>query len=166
MKIKLTALTLAAIFAARSSIADDPVIEPPPPDQDMALAVCVVAVCAVAVGTIYVISRKCQPKYYWLMDDQQPPTYWVATATRKECQINGWKRIGGPYTHPEDAPPQHPPSTNRVDSLIGQIQTINVQQSQDGVHWDRVSEFRGDMEDFAYFPTNKVSGMFRLEISQ
>lgn len=135
---------------------------PPPPPDDWALAACLVAVAGAAAAGVYIIAQKCKPKYYWMTDDEQPPKFWVGIATRKECQINGWRRIGGPYNQPQDAPPQHPDPTNVVNIVASAPVTIKVHASTNGSHWDVVHEFSGDMEDFGYFPTNAVGGMFKL----
>ncbi len=156
MKQVIAVLLIAVIAASPIRIQAD---EPPP--QNMGLALCVIAVAGLAVATIYIVAHKCAPKYYWLCDDDQPPKYWVATCTKKEAAINGWHRIGGPYTRPQDAPIEHPSPTNRVELAAGPVEKINVQSSQDGQHWTTVSQFTGDMEDFSYSPTN--TGLFRLE---
>jgi len=131
----------------------------------MWLAICMVAAAGIAVGVVYVIARGCEPQYYWLMDSNEPPKFWVATATKKECEIEGWKRIGGPYKRPQDAPHEHPNPTNRVNNVIGPTITIRVQASTNLVDWSTVSEVRGDAEDFAYFSTNSP-GFFRFQMAQ
>ena len=159
MKKLIAGLLIFTMAATPLKIEAD---EPPP--ENMGLALCIVAVAGIAVTAIYIVAKRCQPKYYWLCDDDQPPKFWVATATKKQCAIEGWHRIGGPYTTPQDAPAIHPSPTNRVELVAGPVENINVQTSQDGHNWTTVSEFRGDEEDFSYSPTN--TGMFRLEISQ
>ena len=157
MKKKLTVLTLSALIAANPSFCD----APPPPPQETWLALCVVAVAGLAVTTIYIVSKRCQPKYYWLMDNNVPPTYWVGTATRKECEINEWKRIGGPYNRPQDAPMDHPDPTNRVETASSAPLKIAT-QSFNGTNWITVDQQVCDLDDFIYFPTN--AAMFRLEV--
>lgn len=137
---------------------------PIPPKNDSWVALCIVAGVGLALTGIYLVSKKCQPRYYWLMDDDDPPKFWVATATRKECSINNWKRIGGPYNSPQEAPAQHPNPTNRVNDAEAALPvTITVQQSHDLVSWTDVYTERCDLEDFAYFPTN--AALFRLKVS-
>lgn len=161
MKNRLVTIALVvALVAIPLQLPADP---SPPPPQEWALALCVVAVCAVAVGGIYIIGKKCQPKYYWIMDREEPPNFWVGTANTKECQINGWVRIGGPYKSPADAPPVHPNPTNRATISMSEPVKINVQSLVNN-QWITVSDYEGDLEDFAYFPTNAVSGLFRLEL--
>ncbi len=134
----------------------------PTKPQEFWLAACVVVAAATAVGGIMLFSRKCQPKYYWLMDNEQPPTYWVGTATRKECAINNWTVIGGPYDKPGDAPPQHPSSTNRISSIVVPIR-ITVLASANLSQWTPVHSEVSDTEDFSYF--TPVAGFYRLELS-
>lgn len=134
-----------------------------PPPENMGLAICVIACAAIAVGAVYIVAHKCQPKYYWLMDNDSPPKFWVATATKKQCQIEGWHRIGGPYTRPQDAPAVHPDATNRVELVSQPAMNIAVQQTQDGQSWTTVYQQNCDTEDFGYSPTN--CGMFRLVVS-
>jgi hypothetical protein len=141
-------------------------IEPAPkqPGQDSALALCIVALAAVAVGVIYVVSKNCKPKYYWMMDpEEQPPRFWVGAHNNKEVQINGWKRIGGPYERIEDAPPVHPNPTNRVSHISDQpVVRVSAQHSDDMVTWTTVHTERVQLDEFLFFPTN-TSGFFRLE---
>lgn len=135
--------------------------------QEVSAVICVVAAVVVtaAVVGIVIVSKKCQPKYYWLMDSEQPPNFWVGTATKKECEINDWKRIGGPYNRPEDAPVEHPPATNRVDELAPVPLHIAVEASTNLTDWTTVSESYCDLEDFAYTPTNRNAGFFRLRVN-
>ncbi len=154
------ALCLSMVGVPMQSILSE---EPPPPDQPFWGALCVMAVAGIAATAVYIVSKKCQPKYYWLMDDDTPPKFWVASATRKECQINGWQRIGGPYERVTDAPAVHPASTNRVEFVASQPMTIKVQSSTNLTHWTTVYQEVADLEDFGYWPTN--AAMFRLEVS-
>lgn len=143
--------------------AQTPEPNPGPPQQSW-IAVCIVVCAGVAVVGIYLVAKKCEPKYYWLMDDNEPPTFWVGTATKKECTINGWNRIGGPYTKASDAPTQHPNPTNRVENIVGPPVNISVQSSTDGANWSTVHTEQCDLDDFGYIvPTNAPSAaMFRL----
>lgn len=161
MKTKLIAVVMSAlIIITPIELRSDP----EPPTSDTWLAVCVVAVAAIAAGAVYLVSKKCQPKYYWLMDDnERPKKYWVAAATRKECEINGWKRIGGPYTSASDAPPVHPPDTNVINELVGPVMKIQVESTSDFREWTPVYQTECDLEDFGYFPTN--AAMFRLVVT-
>lgn len=136
----------------------------PSQPQKSWVAVCVVAFAGLAVAGIYIVAKRCQTKYYWLMDDDEPPKFWVGTATDKQCEIEGWKKIGGPYDRPEDAPAQHPDPTNRVTRAFSEPLNMAVQSSTDGHNWTTVYTETCDMEDFGYFPTNEVSGMFRITI--
>ncbi len=154
--IATTALVLGLVISPVQIHAD-----PQPPKQDWLLAACVVAGVGLAAGAIYIVASKCEPKYYWLMDSESPPTFWVAACTKKEAQINGWKRIGGPYNKKEDAPPVHPPITNVVNVVSGPQFTIKVQQlTTNG--WDTVSTVVCETEEFAYYPTN--AGLYRLDM--
>jgi len=155
----ITLLLIALLVALPIQIKAD---EEPPP-QDWALIACAVAVVAVAVGAIYVISKKCAPKYYWLWDGETPTGTWVGTATDKQCQIEGWKKISGPYDKPGDAPPTCPNLTNRVNKAVSAPITISTQTSQDGANWTTVDVQHVDMEDYAYFPTNQIGTMLRLQ---
>ncbi len=160
--MKQTVSLLLALLVAilPINIQADPA--PPPQQSEWAVAVCIMVGVGLAVTGIMIVSKRCQPKYYWLMDDDQPPTFWVGTATRKECQIQGWKKIGGPYDRPGDAPPIHPDPTNRVnEASSAMVLKISVQTSQDMVSWTTVHSEVSDIEDFVYYPTN--TGFFRLE---
>jgi hypothetical protein len=159
MKNKLLCLALIALFTLPLKAGDDPAPDP----QPMWLPACIVAAVGLAAVGIVVLVKSCEPKYYWLMDDDQPPKFWVGAATRKECQINGWKRIGGPYNRPQDAPTQHPDPTNVVVSAVS-LQTITVHASTNMTDWSVVHREVTDPEDFAYFPTN--AAMFRVEMSR
>lgn len=141
---------------------DLPAPEPPPPPQEWVLAACMVAFAGAAAAGVYIVAQKCKPKYYWMTDDEQPPKFWVGTATKKQCEVEGWRRIGGPYDRPEDAPQQHPNPTNVVNLTANAPTIIKVHASTNGTDWNVVHEFSGDMEDFGYFPTNAVGGMFKL----
>lgn len=155
--------TLTLVIALVAIPLQSPADPPPPQDgEQLWLAACVVAFAGVAVGGVYIISRRCEPKYYWIMDKEQPPNFWVGTANTKECQINGWIRIGGPYRKAADAPPVHPDPTNRATISFNAPVTINVQSFSTG-QWETIYRFTGDEEDFAYFPTNRVADMLRLE---
>lgn len=137
---------------------------PPPPKDDWALALCIVAGIGLATAGIYIVAHKCKPKYYWLMSNDNPPVFWVGTATDKQCQIEDWVKIGGPYDKPEDAPAVHPDKTNRVNRATSEIMTVTVQQSSDLVTWTTVHEEATDLEDFSYSPTNTLGGMFRVSV--
>ena len=136
--------------------------DPQPPDQDWLLAACVVACAGIAVGAVYVFSKKCESKWYWLMDSEQPPNFWIASTTRKQCQVEGWIRIGGPYKSPQDAPTQHPSPTNRVE-VPSTPMKLSWQASTNGVNWTTVYQDNCDVEDFGFFPTN--AAMFRVMIA-
>jgi len=171
MKTKLTSAILTGLMLAypiNRSWSDDSITPGPDvPDQDIhpVAGACVVAFIGIAAIGIYVASKSCQPKYYWMMDDDKPPRFWVGTATRKECQINGWKKIGGPYVRPEDAPVIHPDPTNRVDEIVSAPVNIYVESSTNLVDWQTVHDSYCDPEDFIYTPsTNQQSGFFRLRI--
>ncbi len=161
MKKLLSLLLVVFLLPIR---ADEPTPADPGPSQDtVALAACLVAAAGIAAGAVYIFSHKCQPKYYWLMDDSQPPNFWVATATRKQCQIEGWHRIGGPYTHPQDAPAIHPDPTNRVSLAASAPLNISVQATTDLQNWTTVYQETADTEDFSYCTTN--AAMFRLMVT-
>ncbi len=158
MKKLLSLLLVVFLLPTR---ADEPTPADPGPDPNVAaLAACLVAATGIAVGAVYIFSHKCAPKYYWLCDDDNPPRFWVATATRKQCQIEGWHRIGGPYTQPQDAPATHPDPTNRVNLAASAPIKISVQASQDLQNWTTVYQDTADTEDFSYCTTN--AAMFRL----
>ena len=160
--MKVITYTLVAMMAVMPvKISAD---EPPPGDEPWALAACIIVATGIAVGAVVFFAKKCEPQYYWLMDDsEQPPKYWVATCTKKEAEVSGWKRIGGPYKRPTDAPIEHPSPTNRVDHVISPYVRITVQQSTNLVEWVPLSSTTGYSEDFAYFPTN-AAGFYRYEI--
>lgn len=162
MKTELTAMTLATALAALPF--NSPAPEPDPDPQPTALAWCVVACVGVAVTAIIITAKRCEPKYYWLMDNERPPNFWVGTATKKECEIQEWTRIGGPYNGPEDAPYPHPDPTNRVDSVVSApVSMIAVETSTNLVDWVTIHESANtDLDDFIYSPTN--TGMFRIRI--
>lgn len=130
-----------------------------PPD-DFWLAAAVVCVAGAAFAGVYIVTKKAAPKYYWHMDSEQPPNFWVGTSTPKQCDIEGWTRIGGPYNRPQDAPAEHPNPTNRVQRVVGPASFIAVQTSTNGQHWTTVHQQVCDTEEFVYFPTN--TGMFRI----
>lgn len=161
----LVLIALMAVMPITTGAENQP--QPPKPGdpQELWLAVCLVAFAGVAVGGIYVVSKRCQPKYYWLMDDDTPPKFWVGCPTKKECAVNNWIRIGGPYTRMEDAPAVHPNPTNRVNDLVGPVMKIAVQSSTNMVDWTTVYEENTEMEEFIYWPTNQVSGMYRLMVT-
>lgn len=142
-------------------------VNPKGPDkpQETWLPVCIVAAAGLAVAGIYIISKKCKPKYYWLADEEQPPTTWVGAATDRECRINGWHKIGGPYDSPQEAPTNAPPLTNIVSRAFTQPMNITVEQTTDLQNWTPVYSEFCDTEDFAYFPTNAVGGMFRISVA-
>lgn len=151
-----TNLVLAAALIAMplESRAD----EEPPPQDFSAIAACVVLAAVAAVGAVYIISRGCKPKYYWIMDNDEPPKFWVGTATRKERDINDWKFIGGPYDKPGDAPGIHPDPTNRVESVISAPVHIQIQESTNLVTWTTAHSEFSDLEDFSYALTNTGVG--------
>lgn len=152
-------LTAALVGALITIPMQSALSDAPPPEDDFWLAACIVAVAGLAVTAVYIVSKKCEPKYYWLMDGDNPPNFWVGTATRKECEVQGWHRIGGPYTKPSDAPVQHPASTNRVENIVGPVVNIGV-ESLSGTNWTTVYQTQSELEDFIYWPTNQ--GLFRL----
>ncbi len=156
--------TISAVLAA--TLVTMPMqagLEPAPtPKNDTWLGMCVLVCAGLAVGAVYVMSKRCQPKYYWLMDDDTPPKFWVATCTKKQAQCEGWKRIGGPYNRVEDAPAVHPSPTNTVQELAAEVMKFTVQTSQDGTNWMTVDTQVVDWEDHIYYPTN--SGMFRIQM--
>ncbi len=154
-----TAALIGALIVTPIPIHAD---DPPPHGGNSWAALCIVAFAGVAVGAVYIISKRCEPKYYWLMDDNVPPTFWVGTATAKQCKIEGWRRIGGPYNRQQDAPAEHPNPTNTVPNLVSLPMKVVVQSSQDGQQWTPVDEQVVDLEDHVYYPTN--TGMFRLEV--
>lgn len=164
METIVTSLLIAAIVAIPVQRA---IPQEKPPEKDWLLALCVVAVAGAAATAVYIASRSCKPKYYWLCDGEQPPKYWVGTATKKECEINGWRRVGGPYDKPGDAPPQ-PPSTllSYTEEPPGPSMRIKVHESSDMQHWTVIHEAVCPTEDFAYFPTNtaKAQMFYRLEM--
>lgn len=163
--ITLLLIALLIIIPVRI-IADEPVQphDPGPPQQTW-LAVCVVVAAGVAIAGIYLVNKKCKPKYYWLADDDQPPTTWVGTATDRECKINGWKKIGGPYERPQDAPTNAPPLTNIVSEIIGPVLHHVVEESSDGVNWTSIHEENSTQEDFGYFvPATNQAALFRLRV--
>ena len=172
MKRKLTSVALAAmmlVYPVNRSWSDDGITPGPGvPDQNIypVAGACIVAFIGLAAIGLYVATKSCQPKYYWLMDDDKPPRFWVGTATRKECQINGWKKIGGPYNRPEDAPPVHPDPTNRVDEVVSAPMNISVESSTNGVNWQTVQQSLCDPEDHVYFPTNTGAAFFRIKLGQ
>lgn len=151
-----------ALVAAMTVLPLDLNADEQPPKNDSLLALCVVACAGAAVGVVYIFTKKCKPKYYWLMDDDQPPRFWVGTTTRKQAKIEGWRIIGGPYETPQDAPVAHPSPTNTVSFAAEPTFMIKVQTSTNGSSWTTVNETRGEMEDFGYYPTN--AGMFRIEM--
>lgn len=162
---KLTALVLVAALAiAPIKIQAD---EPPPPKNDWAVVICAVIGVGLVVTGIYLLNKKCQPKYYWLMNSDEPPVFWIGTATDRECKIQDWHKIGGPYTSPNQAPPIHPDKTNRVHELVGPVMHHAVEESADGVNWVTIHEEDSTQEDFGYFvsPTNHA-GFFRLRLTQ
>lgn len=165
-------LVTAALIGAICSLplqtrSDEPVtpVDNPGPPQETWIAVCVVVAAGLAVGAIYLVNKKCKPKYYWLADDDQPPNTWVGTATDRECKFNGWRKIGGPYEKPTDAPTNAPPLTNIVSELSGPVMHHAVEQSSDGVNWATIHEEDSTQEDFGYLvsPTNQA-GLFRLRV--
>ena len=164
MKHAINSVMVAILVALPIKASDQPVADEPGKPQENWLAICVIAAAAVAVGGVWIMSKRCKPRYYWLMDaSQSPAVYWVGAATKKECEIEGWERIGGPYDRPEDAPQQHPPSTNRVDHVIVPMQ-ISTQNSQDLVNWQTIHTEVNDIEDYSYYATNQ--GFFRIKVGQ
>lgn len=161
----VTLLLVILIAIIPVPVSADP---PPPPNgqSEWVLAAFIVAGVAAAVGGIIILAKKTEPKYYWIMDpSESPATFWVGTTTRKECSINGWKRIGGPYASPAQAPAIHPSPTNTVTELAPQVLTITVQE-QRGTNWVNIGSQTCDTEDFGYFiPTTNKLGFYRLSHS-
>lgn len=163
--IGLVLIAVMALLPIRIN-ADEPVTpaDPGPPQQTW-VAVCIVVGVGLAVTAIYLVNKKCKPKYYWLCDDDVPPRTWVGTATDKECKINDWKKIGGPYDRPEDAPTNAPPITNIVHELMGPVMHHVVEQSNDGENWTAVHEEDCTQEDFGYIvPATNQAALFRLRV--
>lgn len=160
-QVTTTVALTALLLAPYQSSGDDP-----PPQNDWLLSAGVVLVAGIAVTGIYLVAHAAQPKYYWLMDSEQPPRFWVAAATGKECEINGWHRIGGPYNRLEDAPAQHPDPTNRVAAATSAPMNLTVESSVNGSGWQPVFKTSCALDDFGYFPDNNGSGvtLFRLMI--
>ena len=145
--------------------ADDPVPVNPDP-QHTALAICVIACAALAAGGVYILSKRCQPKYYWLWDGEQPPRTWVGAATDKECAINGWTKIGGPYEKAADAPPTCPDLTNRVQKATSAPMNIAVEGTSNMSQWSTVYAERCDMDDFgAFIPNTNSFRFYRIVVT-
>lgn len=142
--------------------------EPPPPPDEWTVVVCAVIGVGLVVTGIWLLNKKCTPKYYWFWDGEpgNPPNTWVGTCTERERKINGWRKIGGPYAKPEDAPPLPPPITNVVSEIEGPLLHHAVEQSTDGgKSWTTIHEEDSTQEDFGYFvsPTNQAA-LFRLRV--
>jgi len=127
------------------------------------VGICLILGVVAGVTAVYMVSKACKPKYYWMMDpEDSPPRFWLGTHSNKEVQIQGWKRIGGPYDRIEDAPTQPPNATNRVSHLSSEpTLRVSVQQSQDSVNWVTVHTEVSQIDEVVYYPTN--TGFFRLE---
>ena len=165
----VTAVLIGAMCSLSIKSNSEEPVQPaqnPGPPQQTWLAVCVVAACGVAIAGIYVLARKCRPKYYWLCDNEEPPNKWVGTCTKRECIINGWRKIGGPYERPEDAPTNAPPITNVVSEIMSSAPlNYTVEETKDLQNWTPIYSERTTDEEFAYFPTNTAGGMFRIRVT-
>ncbi len=132
----------------------------PTPDQDTWVALCLVAAAGVAVGIVYIAAKRCKPRYYWLLNPENGDI-WLGTCSKKQKEIEGWEKIGGPYVSIQDAPPVHPSITNRVNDIIAEpIHNFTVEQSTDNQNWIVCFSATNTIEEFIYFPTN--AAMFRI----
>ncbi len=162
---KLVSMVLIAVVVVMPLHlnADDP---PPPPTEELWPALAMVAFVGLCVGGVMLLSKKTEPQYYWLMDDEKPPNFWVATATGKECQLNGWKRIGGPYKRAADAPPVHPDPTNRVHVVSPTLNMAFESSTDDGNSWTTVYQETCPMDDFGcVLPATNSMALFRIRYS-
>lgn len=157
MKTLTTAVLIAALGYAECKAPELPPEQPP--NQDTWVAVCLVAAAGLAVGAIYLVAKRCKPRYYWLLSENGD--IWLGTCTKKEAQINGWEKIGGPYPTIQDAPVEHPNITNRVHDVIAEpLMLYTVERTTDLTHWQVVNSQTNTIEEFVYYPTN--TGLFRI----
>lgn len=147
MKKIITAALIVSLIALPVSANEDHKPQP------TLMAWCLVAAVGAAAIGIYIVSKSCQPKYYCMTDGENPPTYWVGNANRKECELNGWTRLSGPYDSPGDCT-NCPPVVTNVALPSPVALRITVIASTDLLNWTEVHNEVVDPEDFVYFPTN------------
>jgi len=163
-QIKLVAVVTAAALLVSSVRlnADD---DPPPQNVGMLLPCIVAGVAVVAVATVVIIVKRCSPKYYCMRDDENPPNYFVGNATKKECQINGWTRINGPYDSAADVPPCDSHTVTNIQQQASAPLHITVEQSADLNRWSVAGTSFCDLDDFYFDPTNAAAMYFRIKIA-
>jgi hypothetical protein len=148
---KATALLLVA--ALTSVTIQRTKAEPEPQPASPFLAACVVIFAGVMVGGTAVIIRVCKPKYWCLKDKEG--THWVGTATKKECQVNGWSMVGGPYESVEAGSTNCPPATNNITmNMPPPDSLLLLQESTDMLAWRTVQEQLDDPTNFKFEHTN------------
>lgn len=120
-------------------------------------AVICVGIVAAGVGTVIVIVKSCQPKYYCCRPEGEKTQYCRAT-TRKEAEIEGFTVVAGPFTS-EAACSDRCSQTNAPTSLLSIASTdfVTIERSHDLKNWFVAGVAPGTITNFEWSETNQVS---------
>lgn len=144
MKNLLTAFLCSAMVAA-------PIQQP---RAQLAPAVCLVIIAAVAVGGVAVVISSCQPKYY-CCEGNETHQRWCRIVKRGEPVAEDFKIISGPY---KDANYCAQICTNEVATAQSPVVTVelHIEKSADLQTWIECAKLQVDPEFFEFSETNTV----------
>ncbi len=119
----------------------------------LAPAVCLVIIAAVAVGGVAIIVSSCQPKYY-CCEDAETKNRWCRIVARNDPEATEFKIISGPY---KDASKCNQICTNGPPIAASEpIVELHIEKSTDLQHWTECAKLQVDPTFFEWSETNTV----------
>jgi len=126
---------------------------PTRPRAQLAPAICIVVVTALATTGIVIMVSSCKPKYFVIHDEENNLKYCKIT-TRREANLEGLKIVAGPF---KDAQ-QCDRAAHPTNLLAMATAMVTIEKSTDLINWTVAGQTPGTIDCFEWDYTNSVSG--------